>query len=76
MTYDSGELARHVGRRVRELREERDTSLSALARSAQLSKATLSELERGTANPTLATLEALAVTLGVTVWDLLQTDPG
>lgn len=54
-----------VGRRLRELREARGVSLSALARRAGVGKATLSGLENGTRNPTLETLYAVTAELGV-----------
>ena len=54
-----------VGRRIRALREERGISLSALARSAGIGKATLSGLETGVRNPTLETLYAVSGQLGV-----------
>ncbi|SCE88953.1 Helix-turn-helix [Micromonospora echinospora] len=59
------EGAAAIGRRVRLLREERGVSLSALARSARVGKATLSGLENGTRNPTLETLYAVTAQLGV-----------
>ncbi len=54
-----------VGRRLRELRQARGLSLSGLARAAAVGKATLSELERGTRNPTLETMYAIAAALSV-----------
>ena len=54
-----------MGRRLRDLREERRVSLSALARQAGIGKATLSGLENGTRNPTLETLYAVTAQLGV-----------
>ncbi|MFG2041202.1 helix-turn-helix domain-containing protein [Dactylosporangium sp. NPDC048998] len=54
-----------VGERLRRLREARGVSLSALARSAGIGKATLSGLEHGTRNPTLETLYAVAGALEV-----------
>lgn len=54
-----------VGSRLRQLREARGISLSALARTAGIGKATLSGLELGTRNPTLETLYAVAAALGV-----------
>lgn len=59
------DVTAEVGARVRELRVERGLSLSALARSAGLGKATLSALESGQRNPTLATLFALTTALGL-----------
>lgn len=65
-----------VGVRVRALRERRELTLSALARAAGIGKASLSELEQGRRNPTLATLYALAGPLGVPLVDLLGDTPG
>lgn len=65
-----------VGARVAALRAERDLSLSALARAAGIGKASLSELEQGRRNPTLATLYALAGPLGVPLVALLGDTPG
>ncbi|BCJ30344.1 XRE family transcriptional regulator [Actinocatenispora sera] len=57
------ELAEQVGHRLRALREARALSLSALARRSGIGKATLSRLESGQRNPTLATLYALTTAL-------------
>jgi transcriptional regulator with XRE-family HTH domain len=65
------ELNEQVGRRLRQLREERDLSLSALARRSATGKGTLSELEAGRRNPTLETLYALTTALGVPLSALL-----
>ncbi len=54
-----------VGARIREARESRGISLSALARSAGIGKATLSQLEAGDRNPTIETLYAICGPLGV-----------
>jgi transcriptional regulator with XRE-family HTH domain len=64
-----------VGRRLRELREARGISLSELARTAGVGKATLSGLENGTRNPTLETLYAIAAALAVPM-SALTLDPG
>ncbi|MEV0902438.1 XRE family transcriptional regulator [Actinoplanes sp. NPDC049802] len=71
----TSEAGRAVGQRVRRLRLERGTSLSALARAAGIGKATLSGLEHGTRNATLETLHAVAGVLGVPVTTLLL-EPG
>jgi transcriptional regulator with XRE-family HTH domain len=68
------QLNEQVGRRLRQLRQERRLSLSALARLSGVGKATLSELESGQRNPTLETLYALATALGVPLSSVL-TDP-
>jgi transcriptional regulator with XRE-family HTH domain len=54
-----------VGARIREARESRSMSLSALAREAGIGKATLSQLEAGDRNPTIETLYAICGPLGV-----------
>jgi transcriptional regulator with XRE-family HTH domain len=64
-----------VGRRVRELRERRDMSLSELARRAEVGKATLSGLEAGTRNPTLDTLQAVATALDLPLTALVSPPP-
>ena len=68
------QLNEQVGRRLRRLREERQLSLSALARRSGVGKATLSELEGGQRNPTLETLYALTTALGVPLSTVLA-DP-
>ena len=60
---------------MRVLREARGISLSALARSAGVGKATLSGLENGTRNPTLETMYAIAAALSVPM-SALTLDPG
>lgn len=60
-----------VARNVRRIRQERQLSLGRLARQAGLAKQTLSTIERGTGNPTVDTLHALARALGVGVTWLL-----
>jgi transcriptional regulator with XRE-family HTH domain len=64
-----------VGRRLRDLRAARGISLSELARTAGVGKATLSGLENGTRNPTLETLYAIAAALAVPM-SALTLDPG
>ena len=58
------DLLAHVGRRVRELREQRGMSQLELAQAAGVSARQLARLEGGSANLTLTTLEALAGALG------------
>ncbi len=48
-------------------------SVSALARQAGLSKATLSKLESGAGNPTIETVAAIAVALRLPLGDLIPT---
>ncbi len=54
-----------VAANLRGLREEAGISLGELARRAGIAKSTVSQLEAGTGNPSVETLWALAVALGV-----------
>lgn len=60
---------------VRRLRIARHLSLSQLARATAMSKATLSGIENGQANPTVETLATLAGALRVSVGELLEELP-
>lgn len=69
----------HPARRVlaanlRRLRVARDLSQDELAANAGIRQALVSEIEVGSANPTLNSLESIAHALGVTVGDLLAGD--
>ncbi|WP_300265820.1 helix-turn-helix transcriptional regulator, partial [Microbacterium sp.] len=59
------ELGSRIGRALRRERESADLSISELARRAGVSKATVSQLENGTGNPSVETLWALGVALDV-----------
>src|SRR4051794_6000442 len=61
------EIVKVVGTNLRRLRTERSLSLSDLAPSSGVAKATLSALEGGRGNPTLETLSALAAALTIPV---------
>jgi transcriptional regulator with XRE-family HTH domain len=54
------------------LRAERGISLSEIARQAGLAKGTLAQLELGTGNPTVGTLDAIAAVLDVHVSQLVS----
>jgi XRE family transcriptional regulator, regulator of sulfur utilization len=60
---------------LRRLRIARRLSLSELARGTSISKATLSSIENGRANPTVDTLAGLAGALRVSIADLLEELP-
>lgn len=64
-----------IGGNLRRLRTERRLSLAELAARSQLAKATLANLEQGRGNPTIETLWALALGLGVAFSDLLEQPP-
>ena len=61
-----------VGRNLRRLRLHREFSLAQLAERSAVAKATLVNLEAGRGNPTIDTLWALALALGVAFSDLLE----
>lgn len=67
----SSTIANSVGAQLRLRRDQRGMSASELARRSGLSKATLSGLESGRSNPTIETLDAVAVALGIPLTDLL-----
>lgn len=62
----------HLAGNLRRLRVARRLSLSELARATSMSKATLSGIERGSANPTIDTLTNLATALRVSIGELLE----
>jgi transcriptional regulator with XRE-family HTH domain len=63
-----------LGARVRELRRDRGLTLKALGREAGLSHPFLSQLERGLARPSVASVERIAQALDVPV-TMLWTGP-
>ncbi len=64
-----------LGRRLRELREERDISMRALARMSGLSANALSMIERNLTSPSVSTLTKLAHALEVPITALFHTVP-
>lgn len=61
-----------IGNRVKQLRQARNISLNELSRLSGVSKAALSKLESGGANPRVDTLDAIAVALRLPLGDLLS----
>src|SRR5690606_32488346 len=57
--------------RLKEVRTTHDLTLKELANRTGLSVSYLSDIERGRTNPSLSTLESLAIALEMTVIDLL-----
>lgn len=65
-------VALAVGQRIRQLRLERGLTAESIAFSGRLSsKGFLSDIERGLARPSLATLNEIASLLGVALLDLV-----
>ena len=63
-----------VGPRVRELREQRNLSLRALAETCNISPNTVSLIERGLSSPSVDTLQRLASGLGVPIVAFFETE--
>ncbi|WP_040164979.1 helix-turn-helix domain-containing protein [Microbacterium gorillae] len=66
------DLRTRIAERLRSERESRGLAVSELARRAGISKATVSQLESGTANPTVETLWAIGDALGVPFSTLVE----
>ncbi|MGD6747557.1 helix-turn-helix domain-containing protein [Streptomyces sp. BH106] len=62
-----------VAANLRRARTRRGLSISELSRRSKIGKATLSQLESGTGNPTIETVFSLSRALEVPVSDLLET---
>ncbi|QKW10740.1 helix-turn-helix transcriptional regulator [Streptomyces sp. NA04227] len=60
---------------LKRLRSRRGLSLSELSRRSKIGKATLSQLESGTGNPTIETVFSLSRVLEVPISELLDTRP-
>lgn len=68
---DERGLIAQVSGRIRELRRQRSLSLDQLSNRAAVSKGMLVQIEKGEANPSIATLCKVAAGLGVSVADLV-----
>jgi transcriptional regulator with XRE-family HTH domain len=62
-----------IAQNTRRIREELNLSLVALAREAHLSRQSLAQVEAGSGNPTVSTIENIAAALGVSPSQLLRT---
>lgn len=65
--YEEDAVSVDVGARLRELREQRNISMRALATRSGLSANALSMIERGRSSPSISTLYKLADALGVSI---------
>jgi len=61
-----------VGQRLRRIRLARQLTLSKVAAASGISEGFLSQIERGVGNASIATLRAIAATLGVEMRDLFD----
>lgn len=75
MVHDDESVQSRLASNLRRLRIARHLSLSELARATGASKATLSGIENGRANPTIETLAGLAGALRVSLVELLEELP-
>ncbi len=69
---DTARLAAAIGARIRVARRTRDWTLDRLAESAKLSRRMLSDVERGTVNPSIGTLLRVSDALGVPLSELVD----
>jgi transcriptional regulator with XRE-family HTH domain len=63
---------KHLGVRIRQLREAKDLNQREFAMSAGVDQGLLSRIEAGTGNPGLLTLTSIAKALGITASELLK----
>jgi transcriptional regulator with XRE-family HTH domain len=66
------DVSRHVCRRIRDLRQQRNWSLDVLSRASGVSRSMLSQIEREQANPTLAVTVKIASALGISMSELVE----
>ena len=66
-------LSQILGQNVREVRKQRGLSQEQLALDADMKRSYVSDLERGTRNPSVKAIERIATALRVEAWTLLRT---
>ncbi len=76
MTIGSASNPPEIGPALREQRKHRGWTLDRLADESGVSRSMLSEIERGDANPTFATLWSVTRALGVEIQDLTTSGDG
>ncbi|GAA2635432.1 helix-turn-helix domain-containing protein [Paractinoplanes durhamensis] len=73
VTTDAAGFERKLGTYIRELRLERKVSLRSLAADSGVSVSFLSQVERGEASPSIATLMRIAKALGQTIGSMFES---
>jgi len=66
-------LAEHLGRNVRQLRQSRGQTQAQMAKLSRLPRATWANIESGAANPTLSVVHRVAAALQVSIEELIAT---
>jgi transcriptional regulator with XRE-family HTH domain len=66
------DLPQLLGRNVRDARVRKGMTQEALALDAEFKRGYISDIERGTRNPSVKAIARLAVALGVEPWTLLR----
>jgi transcriptional regulator with XRE-family HTH domain len=69
-----GSAPANLETRLRRLRLERSLTIAQLAAKAGVSSGMISQIERGTTNPSIRTLQRLRAALGVNLWEVLDQD--
>ena len=66
------DITKRLGRNLRRLREAKGLSQEQFAEEAGIHRTYVSDLERGSRNPTIRVVERVASALGVTASDILK----
>jgi len=66
------DTAKKLGENIKRIRAEKGMSQGDLCRALELDRAYISNVENGNKNPTLATIEKIAIALGVKISELLK----
>ncbi|MEZ0094020.1 helix-turn-helix domain-containing protein [Streptacidiphilus sp. EB129] len=75
MSASEGSVRDVLAANLKRVRTERGLSISELSRRSKIGKATLSQLESGTGNPTIETVFSLSRVLEVPISDLVDRRP-
>lgn len=67
-------MVKDTGKRIQQLREEKNLSMSELAKAVNVSRSLISQVEKGDAYPSLLTLEKIANALGVSLSKFFQVE--
>ena len=65
-------INKQLGARIRYLRQQKNMSIEDLSLEANVNRNYLSDLERGTRNPSLAILNRIATALGIVLSTLFE----